>query len=330
MSREPRVSVIIVNWNGAEHLRLCLPTLLSQSFKSLEIIVVDNCSSDGSEEVARTFQAKWLALENNLGLAPALNRGAAIAAGDLLLFVNNDMRFDPGFVAALVEPLDKEDEVFASDGMQFNWDGTHRGHLAARLTNVRPSPHSFTELVPGLYFYQQDVTEQTDVFMASAACMMVRRTLFEELGGFDDRLPLGYEDVEIGWRAWIHGWRTVYVPNAICWHRVGSSGRSGEGARLNFCGILRGRLLVATKLLPLRYAVHTWMVSTVALARDVIRLRWQIAKDRIATLIHMVGIVPQLLREKKTLFGNADSSPQEKLEFLLRLTPKNAPVDERN
>lgn len=327
MDGKPKVSVVIVNWNGAKHLRLCLPSLVSQSFKSLEIIVVDNRSSDESAEVAQSHGARWLPLEKNLGLAPALNRGASIADGDLLLFVNNDMRFDPGFVAALIEPLDREEEIFATDGMQFNWDGTLRGHLAARLTNVRSRPDSFTELVPGLYFYQQEVAAKTAVFMASAACMMVRRTLFEKLGGFDDRLPLGYEDVEICWRAWIHSWRTVYVPNAICWHRVGSSGRSEAGARLNFCGILRGRLLLATKLLPLRYAVRTWLVSTAALARDVSRLRWQFAKDRIVVLIHMAGIVPQLLREKKTLFGNAGSSPQELLEFLLRLTRENARTD---
>src|ERR1700730_18005160 len=99
MTERPTVSVIIVNWNGAEHLRLCLPTLASQSFKSLEIIVVNNRSSDDSAEVAKSFGTRWLPLETNLGLAPSLNRGAEIASGDLLLFVNNDMRFDPEFVA---------------------------------------------------------------------------------------------------------------------------------------------------------------------------------------------------------------------------------------
>src|SRR5580765_8555344 len=99
MDEKPRVSVIIVNWNGAGHLRVCLPSLALQSFESLEIIVVDNRSSDDSAEVAGSLKVRWLPLEENLGLAPALNRGAAIARGDLLLFVNNDMRFDPGFVA---------------------------------------------------------------------------------------------------------------------------------------------------------------------------------------------------------------------------------------
>jgi GT2 family glycosyltransferase len=326
----PRVSVIIVNWNGAEHLRVCLPSLASQSFEPLEIIVVDNRSSDDSAEVARSLGVRWLPLETNLGLAPALNRGAKIASGDLLLFVNNDMRFDPEFVAALVEPLERDDEIFATDGMQFNWDGTVRVHLAARLTNVSLRRNSSTELVPGLYFYQQERTEKSPVFMASAACMMVRRTLFENLGGFDDRLPLGYEDVEISWRAWVHGRKTLYVPSAICWHRVGSSIRSLEAARFSFRGVLRGRLLLATKLLPARYAFRTWLISTAGLAKDIGRLRWKFATDRIGVLFHMAGLVAQLLREKRTLFRNASSSPEKRLEFLLRLTDDDVQADRSN
>jgi len=330
MAKKPGVSVIIVNWNGANHLRVCLPSLASQSFKALEIIVVDNHSSDGSAEVARSLGVCWLPLERNLGLAPALNRGAAIARGDLLLFVNNDMRFDPGFVASLVEPLERDEEVFATDGMQFNWDGTVHEHLAARLTNVPRRRDSSAEVVPGLYFYQQEKTEEARVFMASAACMMVRRTFFEKLGGFDCRLPYGYEDVEICWRAWVHRWKTLYVPNAICWHRVGGSVRSLEGRRISFRGVLRGRLLLATKLLPARFAFRTWLVSTAGLAKDISQLKWYFATDRVWVLFQMAGVLPQLLREKRVLFRDANSSPEEQVEFMLQLTDDNAPIDERN
>src|SRR5260370_38976809 len=120
MNAKPAVSAIIVNWNGAHHLRICLPSLLSQSFTSLETIVVDNGSTDDSAEVARQFQARWLPLGTNVGLAPALNRGAAIGAGDFLLFINNEMRFDPGFVAALIEALRRNDDIFASCGLEVN------------------------------------------------------------------------------------------------------------------------------------------------------------------------------------------------------------------
>lgn len=282
--------------------------------------MVDNGSTDDSAEVAAKFLAGWHPLDKNVGLAPALNRGAAIAAGDFLLFINNDMRFDPGFVAVLVDALAKNEEIFATDGMQFNWDGSERAHLATRLVSRRPGGHSSTELVPGLYFYPKEADRETAVYTGSAACMLVRRRLFEKLNGFDDRLPLGYEDVEICWRAWLRGWKTVYVPGAICWHHVGSSGRSQEGMRMNFRGILRGRLLLASKLLPLRYAVRTWLVSAAGLGRDVGRLRWSFAKDRISTLTATVGLMPQLLRERKQLFGNAGSSPEKHLDFLLRLT----------
>jgi GT2 family glycosyltransferase len=326
MDQELRVSAIIVNWNGATHLRVCLPSLLAQSFRSLEIIVVDNHSSDESKEVARSFGVRWLPLDVNLGLAPALNRGAAVASGDLLLFVNNDMRFDSTFVAKLVEPLESDDEVFATDGMQFNWDGSTREHMATALTNVSPKGKSSVELVPGLYFYQKEVAKRSRTFMASAACMMVRRRIFEKLGGFEDRLPLGYEDVELCWRAWMQRHTTFYVPDALCWHRIGSSVGSMKGARFAFRGVLKGRLLFATKLLPTRYAVRTWLVSSAGLAKDLARLRWRFAIDRIGVLLYMVGLVPRLLRERKEQFRNARISPEEQLNFLLQLTGDDSDI----
>ena len=318
MTAKPLVSAIIVNWNGAHHLRICLPSLRAQSCQSLEVVVVDNGSTDDSAEVAQEFEGRWLPLGKNEGLAPALNRGAAIAGGDFLLFINNDMRFDPGFVAALLKPIQENDAIFAADGMQFNWDGSRREHLATRLVNRQPG--GLPALVPGLYFYPQEVNHETPVFMGSAASMLVRRSFFERLNGFDDRLPLGYEDVEICWRAWLQDWRTIYVKDAVCWHRVGGSSRSQEGARMNFCGILRGRLLLATKLLPWRYVTGTWLVSAAALGKDLGRLRWAFARDRIKVLAEMAGLVPQLVGERKILFANTGRSAAAHLDFLLRLT----------
>ena len=319
MTATSKVSVVIVNWNGAHHLRICLPSLRAQTCGPLEIIVVDNHSSDDSEEVVREFQAKWLPLKQNIGLAPALNRGAAIATGDWLLFVNNDMRFDPGFVASLLEPLKADEQIFATDAMQWNWEGTAREHQAARLFTRRTN-RAWPELVPGLYFCQQEAPANSKVFMASAACMLVRRRFFDQLQGFDDRLPLGYEDAEICWRAWLRGWKTVYVPKAVCWHRVGSSGRSQEGMRMNFRGIIRGRLLLSTKLLPIRYALRTWLITILALAKDLRPSRWQYAKDRISVLARTARILGHLLRDRSQLFSQSGATPEQQLSTLLELT----------
>jgi hypothetical protein len=108
---------------------------------------------------------------------------------------------------------------------------------------------------------------------------------------------------------------------------VGSSIQSLAAERFSFRGVLKGRLLLATKLLPTRYASHTWLVSTAGLAKDIGRLRWKFAKDRIEVLWYMAGLVTKLLREKKALFRNANISPKEQLDFLLRLTDEDALVD---
>jgi GT2 family glycosyltransferase len=160
--------------------------------------------------------------------------------------------------------------------------------------------------------------------------MMVRRKFFEELRGFDGRLPLGYEDVEICWRAWVRGHKTVYVPSAICWHRIGASIQSSEAARFGFRGVLKGRLLLATKLLPARYAFRTWLVSSAGLGKDLSRLRWKFAADRIGVLVHMAGLLPQLLREKRALFRKAGRSPEEELDLLRRLTDDDIRADQCN
>jgi GT2 family glycosyltransferase len=320
MTEQPLISVVIVNWNGAHHLRVCLPSLLEQSHQPLEILVVDNGSTDDSAAVTEEFQARWLPLKENVGLAPALNQGAAIAAGKFLLFVNNDMRFDSGFVEALLAPFSSDNRIFATDGMQYYWEDSKPAHLAVRLTKHPPSSCSSVELVPGLFFYQQSVSRPETVFLASAACMLVRKSAFVEIGGFDNRLPMGYEDAEICWRAITLGWKIIYVPKAICWHRVGSSGRSLEGARFNFRGILKGRLLLSTKLLPLRYALVTWFISTAGLMKDLGRLRWIFARDRVKVLFEFALLVPMFLRERRALFQDAGTTPRKQLLYMLRLT----------
>jgi GT2 family glycosyltransferase len=313
-----KVSVVIVNFNGAEHLRTCLPSLQKQSCSILEIIVVDNCSSDESVKVTRNFQATWLPLEQNVGLAPALNIGAAAASGEFLLFVNNDMRFAPEFVSYLLKALENDPNLLAADGMQFDWDGNVRAHMAARLSQS-PGGEGSTELVPGLYFHQTESAQQSPVFMASAACMMVRRSVFEKVGKFDDRLPLGYEDVEICWRAWIHGHGTVYVPSAICWHKLGVTQGTAEGRKFSFRGIVRGRLLLATKLLPRRYALRTWANSIGGLAKDALTLDARRAADRLVVLFRTFAILGVLLNERKSLFNHSGNSPQSELTALLGL-----------
>ena len=319
MTSGPLVSAIVVNWNGARDLETCLPTLLRQSYQPLEVIVVDNASEDDSAEVVHRFGALWLPLEHNVGLAPALNRGAGAATGELLLFVNNDMRFHEEFVASMVCEILRDDEIFTVDALQYDWKGEDIVHLATRLTTEACPGVRCHQLTPSLYICQERQGSPTPVLMSSAANMLARRSMFQTLGGFDERLFFGYEDVELCWRGWAHGWKTVFAPRAKCWHRVGHSSYSGPGRSLSFRGIVTGRLVLATKLLPVRYAILAWLMSAAGLAGDLGRLRWQRSADRIQVLTECVRHFLALVRERREIHRSLRTNPRIQLERLLRL-----------
>ena len=318
MTSKPSVSAVVANWNGARDLEICLPTLLTQSYQPLEIIVVDSGSTDGSAAVACSFGVRWIDLRSNHGLAVALNRGAEASQGEFVLFLNNDMRFPEAFVETMVSSISRDPTIFSVDALQYDWEGSKKVHLATSLARKR-TDNLDEQLVPGLVVCQRTHNGPTPVLMSSAANMLTRRCMFQALGGFDERLPVGYEDIELCWRAWLRGWRSIFVPDAMCWHRVGQSARSAEGSRIRFRGTLGGRLLTATKLLPMRYAISTWFVTLAGLALDIARFRRQRVADRLRVLTAFMNDLGPLLRERHQIYKSGQASPSQHLNRLLQL-----------
>ncbi len=320
MSESPLVSAVIVNWNGAEHLSVALPTLRRQTYSPLEIVVVDNGSIDSSAQIVAENQATWIGLADNRGLARACNEGARKTRGEYLIFLNNDMRFPPEFAQQLITILQGSQDVFATDARQLDWDGLRQVHLATRLRRLSVTSSLLARgLIPGLDFAQEPVGSVTEVMQACAAAMAVRRSMFEQLGGFDERLPLGWEDTEICWRAWLRGWRTLLVPQALCWHRLGASTRKADGAAVSFRGVLGGRLLFATKHLPWSYAARTWAVSCLGFARDLATGRFGSLAQRSRVIAEYAGLVPSLLSERRRIYSEAGTPPRAHLRRMLSI-----------
>lgn len=316
-ARGPAVTAVVVNWNGAKDLADCLPSLCAQTYADLEILVVDNGSTDDSHDVVAKFPVKWVPLGENRGLAGALNHGARIATSPFVLFLNNDMRFDPRFVEHLARELDSDPTLFATDARQYNWAGTKEVHLATALAGG--SKGDLTErLVRGLYLRQLPTSQSTTAVMASAANMMARRDRFLALSGFDERMPIGYEDVDICWRAWAHGWGVRYVPDAVCWHNVGRSSHTEEGAARRLQGTLRGRLLFVTKTLPAHLAARAWADATAGLALDLLRGKRRRVKARYEALSAVAKQSRALLRERAALTRSTGRSPSDVIKQLPR------------
>ncbi len=216
-----RVSVIVLNYNGAHLLPDCVESLLAQDYSHLEILVVDNASVDESERTIQKYPGvRWLGLPSNEGLGPGYNAGAKTARGNLLFFVNNDTRFEPDCVRHLVKAF-QDDQVLAADPLQMDWNGSQVIHGAQRF---RRGWRYLFRAVPLMEPYQDlKMSRETEVPWGCAGALMFERRKFEALGGFDPTFFLDYEDVDICWRGWLRGWKTLFVPAARLRHRVGES-----------------------------------------------------------------------------------------------------------
>jgi GT2 family glycosyltransferase/glycosyltransferase involved in cell wall biosynthesis len=211
-------SVVIVNYRGADDTCAALAALreLRWPRERLEVIVVDNASGDGSvERIAKEHpDVQLLALEHNGGFAAGCNAGAQAATGRYLAFLNNDARPDPEWLSAATAVLDRDGSVACVASKVLDWDGELVDFVDAGLGFYG---HGFK-----LHAGEPDspaYDREADVLFASGAAMVARASTFREVGGFDERYFLFFEDVDLGWRLWLLGYRVRYVPASLTFHR---------------------------------------------------------------------------------------------------------------
>jgi GT2 family glycosyltransferase/glycosyltransferase involved in cell wall biosynthesis len=212
------VSVIVLNYRRPEDTLACLAGLreLDWPSRQLEVIVVDNASGDGSADHIRGAapDVQVLELAENTGFAGGCNRGAALATGAYLGFINNDARPDPQWVRAAVRVLTQSGSVACVASKVLDWEGRTIDFADANLTFYG---HGFK-----LRLGKPDAgtwDAEHDVLFASGAAMIVDADIFRSAGGFDERYFMFFEDVDLGWRLWVLGYRVRYVPASVAFHR---------------------------------------------------------------------------------------------------------------
>jgi GT2 family glycosyltransferase len=226
----PRVTVVIPNWNGERFLEICLGSLRAQTFGDFETVLVDNGSSDGSVAfVEENFpEVRLLRLPENLGFSAAANAGIRSSTTELVVLLNNDTEVDSGWLEALVRAADERPEAgfFASKLVDFRdrrlldgaGDALRRSGLPYRLGHGEVDRGQFER--------------EAFVFSACAAAALYRRSVFEEIGLFDEDFFSNCEDWDVGFRAQLAGYRCVYVPGSVVYH-VGSASTGGQKSALN-------------------------------------------------------------------------------------------------
>ena len=220
--RASSVSVVIPNWNGAHHLPTCLDSLRRQTATDIQVIVVDNGSTDGSLELLqrRYPEVEVLPLEKNEGFARACNAGMQAASGAFVILLNNDTEVDPRWVQEVLAAFDRHPEAGMVASKMLLFDRRDTFHTAGDFYRVDGGPGN-----RGVW--QRDEGQYDDeeyVFGACGGSAAYRRAMLERVGLLDEAFYYSCEDVDLAWRAQLAGWRCIYAPRAVVYHKLSATG----------------------------------------------------------------------------------------------------------
>jgi GT2 family glycosyltransferase len=244
----PLVSIIVVNWNGRAHLGECLNSVHNQTFLDFEVILVDNGSTDGSVEYVEShFAAMARILRNaeNTGFSKGNNQGIKVARGQYIALLNNDARADSHWLEELVKAaqgdrsvgmlaskiyLQGARKIFDNVGHLIYHDGLNRGR--GRLEEDHGQ-----------------FDDMEEVLFPSGCAALYRREMLEEIGLFDEDFFAYGDDTDIGLKGRLAGWKCLYIPRAVVYHRYSQS--SGPYSPLKAFYAERNRVWIAVKYFPL-------------------------------------------------------------------------------
>jgi GT2 family glycosyltransferase len=220
----PLVSIVIVNWNGAEVLPECLRSLLALNHKAIEIVVVDNASTDSSVDIVREIcgvTAKIVNLEKNIGFAAGVNTGVQNAEGEFIATLNNDMVVEPSWLDQPLQLLKNDKSIGIVSCRQMNYydrskvDGLY--HYITKELVFAPFAYGCA------YHESASFSKPGYVISANGGSAVIRAEIFRDLGGYDADF-FGYmEEADFCMRAFLRGWRCAYAPLAIVYHMDGFS-----------------------------------------------------------------------------------------------------------
>ncbi|MBU1205384.1 MAG: glycosyltransferase family 2 protein [Proteobacteria bacterium] len=243
----PFVSAIVVNWNGKNYLGECLESLRKQTFLDFEIIVVDNGSTDGSVEYLRSHFPECLIIPNtsNNGFGKGNNQGIKKAKGKYIALLNNDAQADSHWLEELLKVAEEDPRVgMVASKIYLHGSGKvidNVGHLMYRDGLNRGRGR--LELDQG----QFDAIE--DVLFPSGCAALYRRAMLEEVGLFDEDFFAYGDDTDLGLKGRLAGWKCVYVPGAVVYHRYSQSSSSYSPLKAFY--VERNRVWIAVKYFPL-------------------------------------------------------------------------------
>lgn len=249
----PRVSIIIVSWNALPLLKQCLPSVVGTTYENLEIILADNASTDGSSEWVRESYpgVKIVRHPENWMFCRGNNEAIPHATGKFVVLLNNDVEVPPGWLDPLVDVVEMQSDVAAVQPKLLQYDDRTRFEYAGASGGFLDRyGYPFTR--GRIFFHLEDdhgqYDDPRDVFWATGAAILLRRSALDEVGLLDERLTMHMEEIDLCWRLRRAGYRIRVEPSSQVYHVGGGSLAQGDARKVYFN--FRNSLLLLYKHLP--------------------------------------------------------------------------------
>lgn len=290
VSEAPSVGIVTVNYNSAAFIGEFLDSLSRVAYPNARLIVVDAASHDGSpDEIARRCpQARLIRCDENVGIARGNNLGVAYCQEqgfDYTLFVNNDTTQEPDFLRTLIEAADERTMtvpriLYAHDPRLIS---THAGDFDWDLGLFRNTYHGKPD--------GPATRQRRELQTASFCCLLAPTRVFDDVGALDERFFMYYEETDFLRRALERGYRLLYVPEAVVYHRESASSGGGWMTPFKHYYATRNRLYLVRKHARsrARYALFTlyfWTTRLPYVARYVIFRQWSMLKALALGMLH--------------------------------------------
>lgn len=299
--------MVIVNWNRAEMLSTCLNSLSDQTFRDFEAIVVDNGSTDGSVRRVRSQfpDVSLIALGENTGFSVANNIGIRAACGEYMALLNNDAEAESHWLEELVKVLRTHSEIGFCASKMVLWDDRS---LADGCGDFY-TPEGVAGKI-GHLDRADRYDEPREVFGASAGAAMYLRSMFEDIGGFDEDFFMVHEDTDLNFRGRLMGYRCLYVPTAIVYHRLG--GTIGVNSEMNIFHDQRNIEFVFLKNMPtslmVRYLPLHLIANWLSFVKHLLRSQ---ARTFIRAKADALRFVPKMIQKRRRIQSARRASAQE-------------------
>lgn len=212
----PNVSLIIVNYNGKGYVEDCIESFLRTDYPNFEIIFVDNNSNDDSYEIVKKARIKTARNRSNLGFTGGCNRGLELSHGKYIVLINNDDKAaNPNWLKELVKTAHSDPTIGACFGKKLQWDYPHKidsvGGTIDRAGFIKQIREG--EKDNGQY---DRITER----FVWQTPVLIRREIVEKVGGlFDPKYFILHDDTDLSWRIWLAGYKIVFVPTSVVYHK---------------------------------------------------------------------------------------------------------------